>query len=162
MSQTCTIAIQRTASGYLFRVAGRGTLRESPAVRDFVCGAIDDGAQIIIDLSDCEYLDSTFLGCLVMMQQRGKTKDGSFRLFADQETRDRLFHTCRLDHLLQFADGLPETDGEPVRLEITELDRQEFCRHLVDAHEQLAELGGPSAETFRHIVEQLRQELNSL
>ncbi len=90
----CQIGIYRTLTGYLFRITGRGTLRESPAFRDFVCGAIEDGAQVVLDLSACEHLDSTFLGCLVMIHQRGESDGGSFALFADRAIRENLFGSC--------------------------------------------------------------------
>ena len=60
MAATCTLAIHRTETGYLFRVIGRGTMRQSPAVRDFVSGAMEDGVEVVLDLCECEYLDSTF------------------------------------------------------------------------------------------------------
>ena len=40
------IAIHRSDTGYLFRIVGRGTVRESPAVRDFVCGALEDARML--------------------------------------------------------------------------------------------------------------------
>ena len=66
MENSCSIQIYGVETAYLFRIVGRGTRRESPAVRDFVRGALEDGANVVIDLSPCEHLDSTFLGCLVI------------------------------------------------------------------------------------------------
>ena len=162
VDRPCNIEIDRTADGYLFRVVGRGTMRESPAVRDFGCGAIEDGADVLVDLSECEHLDSTFLGCLVVLNQRSQVSKGSFRVYASQEARDRLFGVSHLDRVLTFDERLPATIGMPVTLQITNLQRHEFCEHLLDTHHRLAELGGPSAETFQRIVEQLKQELDEM
>ena len=74
MSDPCTLTIHRTKFGYLLRLVGRGTMRESPTVRDFACGAIEDGAEFVVDLSACEYLDSTFLGCLVLLHKHTNPK----------------------------------------------------------------------------------------
>ena len=162
MDPACQIEIYCVESGYLFRIVGRGTLRESPAVRDFVYGALDDGADIVIDLNECEHLDSTFLGCLVILTQRSNQTTGSLGLFASDKTKQRLFGTSHLDRVLTFTDEHDECIGAPVSLQITNLERREFCQHLLDTHEKLAQLGGPSAETFQRIVVQLKQELEQL
>ena len=99
VENNCSIEILRIEKGYLFRIVGRGTLRESPAVRDFVCGAIEDGADVVMDLSQCEHLDSTFLGCLVILHQRAERDGGSFSVFADELARQRLFGVSHLDRV---------------------------------------------------------------
>ncbi len=124
--------------------------------------ALDDGANVLIDLSDCEHLDSTFLGCLVMLQRHSARAEGEFHLYADERARQRLFGTCRLDQILSFTDQLPTDQGSAVVLPVPNLPRREYCEHLLDTHRQLAELGGPSAETFQRIVDQLKSELDKL
>ena len=68
----------------------------------------------------------------------------------------------RLDQVLTFTDQLPASIGAPVTFQITRLDRKEFCQHLLDTHRKLADLGGPAADTFRSIVEQLAKEIKEL
>jgi anti-anti-sigma factor len=162
MSEHCTLAIHRTASGYLFRIAGRGTMRESPSVRDFVCGAIEDGADIVLDLSACEYLDSTFLGCLVMLHDRGKSCDGSFAILADESVREKLLSSVGLHRFLSFTVECPDCIGDPVTLNVSALERIEFGQHLLETHRRLAELGGPAAGAFRRVAEELARELKDL
>lgn len=162
VEQPCNIQIDRIDNGYLFRVVGRGTLRESPAVREFACGAIEDGVDVLMDLSRCEHLDSTFLGCLVILKQRGEGNGGSFRVYADKSVRDRLFGVSHLDRVLPFNEQLPKSAGAPVSFQVTNLKRKEFCQHLLDTHHSLAELGGPSAQTFQRIVDQLKVEVDEL
>ena len=162
MGEPCTVTIHPTKTGYVIRLVGRGTMRESPTVRDFVCGAIEDGAEIVFDLSACEYLDSTFLGCLVLLHKRGMSRDGSFSVHADESVRQRLLGNVRLLDVLVFTDALPEWFGAPVSLQVTKLDRTEFCRHLLETHRKLAELGGPAADTFRRIADQLADEFGDI
>ena len=161
MSGACELSIRRTASGYVVRIAGRGTMRESPAVRDFVSGAIEDGADIWLDLAACDYLDSTFLGCLVLLQQRGRRGRGSFTVLADETVRRRLMSSVQLGPLLQFAASCPPCSGAAVTLPVVNLPRTEFGQHLLETHRNLAELGGPSAESFRSVAEQIEKELGS-
>jgi len=159
MSDPCQLAVFRTGAGYLVRIEGRCTMRESPTVRDFVCGALEDGADVAIDLSRCEYLDSTFLGCLAMLHQRGETNPGSFTVVADEATRRRLLHAVRLDQLLTTVDQPPTVADEAAPLTVAVPDREEFGRHMRDTHRHLADLGGPAAQTFRKIAERLDEEL---
>ncbi len=162
VSESNKIAICRTEAGYLVRIAPRGTVQESPAVRDFVCRALGEGIHIVLDLSTCEYLDSTFLGCLVLMHQRGCDSPGSLAVFAEKPVRHRLFATCQLESLLSFAASCPPCNSEPIALRTALLDRRELCEHLIATHRKLAELGGTAADAFRRIAEQLTAELNGL
>lgn len=160
MEKPCTLTIHRTNAGYLLRVIGRGTMNESPTARDFLGGAIDDGVQIVVDLSDCEYLDSTFLGCLIMLHKRGQAGPAGFHVVADAAARRRLLEPVRLEQVLKFVDAMPECIGDPVELPVTQLERREFAEHLLETHRKLAELGGPAADTFRAIANRLKQELD--
>jgi anti-anti-sigma factor len=156
----CIVAIHRIESGFLLRLSGRGTLHDSPAVRDFVCGIIKEGAQIVLDLSECEYLDSTFLGCLMVLHERSSNRPGSFAVLANETARRKLLRTVRLDRLLTFIDECPVSIGEPVILRSSELKRTDFCRHLLETHRKLSELGGPEAATFGSIADEFAKELN--
>jgi len=161
MENACTLTVDGTESGYVCRIEGRGTMGESPHVRDFICGAIADGAHVVLDLSTCEYLDSTFLGCLVMLHARGENQDGSFRIFADPSRREKLLGTVHLDHYLNFTDECPAGTGDPVTLDVSVLDRAEFGEHLLETHRKLAELGGPAAGTFQKVADQIARELGA-
>lgn len=158
MHQTCALAIHRTDSGYLFRIDGRGTMRESVAVRDFVCGALEKSDSVVVDLNDCDYLDSTFLGCLLVMHQRSSSCAAKLSIFATDSARQRLLATLRLDRVLSFAEELPECVGAAATLEVSEVGQPEFASHLIETHRKLAELGGPAANTFHAIADDLARE----
>lgn len=159
MSKSCTLTITPVSGGYLFQVAGRGTMHESPSVRDFIGGAIDDGASVTLDLSECEYLDSTFLGCLVMLQRRGDPARQQFQVFADAAKQEALFSGCQLQKVISFASDLPAATGHSVELQAVNLQRMEFCGHLLETHRTLAKLEGSAAATFQRIADQIARDL---
>ncbi|NQT38480.1 MAG: hypothetical protein HQ581_13375, partial [Planctomycetes bacterium] len=97
-----------------------------------------------------------------MLHQRGKSQDGSFAVLADEAVRKKLLGSVRLDRVLHFADQCPQCVGDPVALHVSVLDRREFGEHLLETHRRLAELGGPAADTFRKVAEQLGKELDGL
>ena len=153
----CSLTIVPVEGGYLFQVAGRGTMKESPSVRDFISGALEDGVDVTLELNQCTYLDSTFLGCLVMLQRRGTA--GRFQVHASAEKRAELLEPSHIDKCLTFAGCAPEAAGEPVELVAANLQRTEFCGHLLETHRALAKLKGPSAATFGRIADQIASEL---
>src|SRR6516165_4500505 len=95
-----TFRIGRTVSGYMLRVEGRGTLQESPAIHDFAARILDQGPEagtFVIDLAACDYLDSTFLGCLVMLHRRyNHPVPHRFRVAASAEKCQKLLAPTRL------------------------------------------------------------------
>ena len=162
MSQTNQIVVARTEAGYVVSVTGQGTRQESPAVRDFISGAMEDKAHVVLDLSQCEYLDSTFLGCLVVLHKRSCQHGERFRVYADDAVIRKLLHPTRLDTVIPCCEASPNPQGEAVPLPDIKLDREEFGRHLLDTHEELANLDSPSSSDFRKVAEHLRRELGDL
>jgi anti-anti-sigma regulatory factor len=160
MSNKDEVTVARTKSGYVVSVAGNGTRLQSPSVRDFACGAIEDGEEVVVDLSACQYLDSTFLGCLVILHKRGCENCDRFRVYAEETVRSRLLHPTRLDEVFTFCPQPPQQLGLPVILQRTELERKEFGRHLLATHEELAQVDSPAAGAFAKVAAQLRKELN--
>ena len=67
--------VGRTEAGYAIRIEGRGTMRESPALQRVVRTVLDgEACAVTIDLAVCDYLDSTFLGCLVDLHRRSRQR----------------------------------------------------------------------------------------
>lgn len=152
----------RTDGGYLIRVEGRGTMRESPAVREFAAQCLDQQRELTlsVDLFACEYLDSTFLGCLVGLHRRCQADPPiHLKVCVDPATRRRLLGATRLDMVLQCVESSPEPVGPWVPIATPELAKRDFGLHVLECHERLAELECPSAPAFKAVVEQLSREL---
>jgi anti-anti-sigma factor len=162
MSIPTEIKAARTDLGYVIRVEGRGTLRESPAVREFAAQCLDQRRELTlsVDLSACEYLDSTFLGCLVGLYRRSQ-QEPNLRLAvcAESETRRRLLGATRLDKLFHCVDDCPQPAGPWVPLSAPELEKRDFGLHVLECHRRLSELPGPSAAAFKAVADQLAREL---
>jgi anti-anti-sigma regulatory factor len=147
-------------SGFVVIVHGRGTMRESMAVKAFVDGAMHDAdATLQFDLSDCTYLDSTFLGALVSLHHRFAKPAPRFSLAAPSERCLALFGPSRLNTLLTIRVEKPELLGEPIPLPAVEVTAQAAGEHVLESHEYLAALGGDNAKAFNAIVQKLRGEL---
>jgi anti-anti-sigma regulatory factor len=157
------LRVARTASGFLVQVEGRGTLSESPALEAFAVRSLEgsyESSTLLVDLSRCDYLDSTFLGCLVNLHRKyNRTSPHRFQVAASGDKCQKLLAPTRLNHLLD----LTEVDPEPIAevLEVTHplLASADLGRHLMECHRRLAELGGSQAASFQSIADQLAREL---
>jgi anti-anti-sigma factor len=161
MSDTSAVRFGRTEVGYVVLIEGRGCAQQSVAVREFVQACLEDrDAQVVVDLNACEYLDSTFLGCLAELHRRHQQDPPRFLVAASREATDRLLRATRLDLLLNFTDApAPAADTCMSLPEGQRLDPREFGQHVMECHRRLSELGGSSAEAFARIADRLAEEL---
>src|SRR5438067_192449 len=114
MSVPSRLVVGRTNAGYCLRIEGRGTMRESPAAHEFVRQVLDNGdGALVVALEACDYLDSTFLGCLADLHRRyGKQEPPRFLVAASPEKRARLLAPNHLDKLLKITEVCPEMVGD--------------------------------------------------
>src|SRR6187200_2192579 len=71
MGQSGKVLARRVASELCFLVVGRVTSHQAPALRQYVEEGLAGGAaRVEVDLRDCTYCDSTFLGTLLRLQRQ--------------------------------------------------------------------------------------------
>jgi anti-anti-sigma regulatory factor len=139
-------------------------MRESPAVQAFAVQVLDEPGRpaLDIDLSACEYLDSTFLGGLLGLYRRfqGAGKAERFAITGPAEVLHRLLGPTRLESILPLQAECPERLGEEVGIPPQVLDSEAYGRHILESHRRLAELGGANAAVFGPIADQMARELD--
>lgn len=75
----------------------RATIKEAAVFRDRIYDIIAmKQYKIIIDLSKCEFIDSTFLGALVMILKRITEKGGELKLVVPNTESFRIMDTMGL------------------------------------------------------------------
>lgn len=157
-----TVKIAPTETGYLVRVGGRGTARESSVVHERAVSLLeDDGCRLVFDLSACVYLDSTFLGCIAHLGQRfGGTASGRFVVVGPFDHCKSLFGSTRIETLITIVDEAPEVTGDYAPIPLEEMKTPAFERHVMDCHARLAEIEGPERAVFAEIAESIARELD--
>ena len=155
-----TLLAGRVPEGIVLRVVGRGTMAESVAVR-----AVADANQaahiVVFDATECEYLDSTFLGCLIGLHKACENSPSRrFVIAAAPDQQMRLFSTSSLDKFFDFVDACPGPVKELVTVDAEKPDRTTLGWHVMRCHERLAECGGSEADSFRTVVDRLRKDLD--
>jgi anti-sigma B factor antagonist len=93
----------RTEGGRtILRVSGELDLYTAPRLREAVVGATDDGAtDVVVDLDDVSFIDSSGLGVLVACLKRVRERGGSFAVVAGESSPlHRLLALTGLDGFL--------------------------------------------------------------
>lgn len=151
--------IGRFSDGLVVRIVGRATMQESPAFRTAVESSLDAGV-VVFDATRCDYVDSTFLGCLVgIMKACELSSHRRFVIAACNATRIRLFSTSSLDRYFDFVDACPEPLDHCVAIDIEKVEPEEMGRHVMRCHERLAGMGGRHATAFKAVADRLAKEL---
>jgi anti-anti-sigma regulatory factor len=161
MSNLSTLKVSRMPTGYCIRIEGRGTMRESPTVHAYARHVLDgEPVAVVIELSACDYLDSTFLGCLIDLHRRyGAPRPTRLLLSAPTEARRRLLAQSGLDGLFHYLQDGPEMIGDDLVLPPVSLPREDLGIHVLECHRRLVELGGTTGAAYQGVVDRLAEEL---
>lgn len=85
----------------------RATIKEADLLKDNLAKAIISGfKKIIVDLSEVEYIDSTFLGVLVSALKRVTKEHGDIRLIGFKPAVHAMFELTRMFRVFQTYSDL--------------------------------------------------------
>jgi anti-sigma B factor antagonist len=157
-----TVRFCRERDAPTFQVLGWGTMKQSLAFRRRAEEMLAGGAPSLrVDLRHCTYLDSTFLGTLLTLQRTARCRGCRFLLISPSTNCCRLFQQMGIEEV--FA---TEAAAEPEPIAWTDLacEREDAClfnRNVVQAHQELADLGGKAGAVFGEVARKLAREWDS-
>ena len=161
MNTTSSVLVGSQGQTVWVKVRGRGTFQNSPGVKDFVRKMIQRGNRdFIVDLGECELMDSTFMGTLAGVALRlREIGQGSLRTINVNPRNSSLLENLGLDHLFSV-----ENDSEVATpTSLREADRPPGSdvqkEAVLSAHEALVEADSHNAVKFKDVIDYLRQEL---
>lgn len=80
----------------------RATLKEAEDFNTALANDIQNGnLKFVIDLSDCEFIDSTFLGSLVVALKRVTNRGGDLRLVGFKPAVQSMFELTRMHRVFE-------------------------------------------------------------
>lgn len=161
-SGTIYAAFESTTA--VVRVRGRAQAHQCPAFRRFaeevLARRVD---RLQVDLSECEYFDSTFLGTLLHLRKTPGQDGGSvLTLVAPSEQCLQILGRMGAKTLFRIDSGRNVNDDSQWHVLPEEQPGQcglEFKRHVVEAHQELAQVDGPMQDRYRMIAEMAAQDL---
>jgi anti-anti-sigma factor len=155
MSSASSVQVGLAGPAAWVRIEGRGTFQNSGGLKDFAGEMQRRGfREFVVDLKDCELMDSTFLGTLAGIAL-GLGKDGKLTVVrANRRNRD-ILGNLGLDRIFAVEDSAP--DPAP-----TALESPEPCaahrETIIEAHENLVAANPENAIRFKDVIDFLRHK----
>ena len=143
--------------GVFVRVQGHVTASRCPELKGRIFSRLDKApapAEVYFDLSDCEYMDSTFLGLIVGVNKRFKPLTGkSVTVLHANPTCMGLLRTIGVTRLVVISDEEIALPGDMEEIGPSSRATAEF---ILDAHENLSELSEENRNRFATLTQTLR------
>lgn len=90
-------------------VSGEIDIATAPSLREKLHSLLADGKmQLIIDLDEVTFLDSTALGVLVGVLKRARTEGGELRIVCNQPRVRKVFEITRLDSAFDLCSSVED------------------------------------------------------
>ena len=141
-------------------LVGPGSLPESRTILDFLQAA-PPNRRLDLDLSQTDWIDSTFLGSLINLHKRMNVTDAvRFRICADPNHTHRLFGRTRLDQVLPQAVVADTGPGPEQTIPESAMSSGALAEFVADCHRRLAELGGPDSAAYQSVADALSKPEN--
>lgn len=167
MSPKSTILAGLYAHTVWLRVKGRGTFQTSAGMKEYTRRMVQRGhREFVIDLADCELMDSTFMGTLAGIALRLREIGSGGLTVLHPNTRNRsLLENLGLDHLFSFElpDGVVPAPKPVVQPLADNPSGDPAVQHdtILSAHEALIEADPENEERFKDVLDLLKQEASS-
>lgn len=134
---------------------GRATWMHCDAFYETACAVLEEGRPLVLDLSGCDYLDSTCLGTVHELVGRGRVV-----LAGVTPAVRALFEELSMDRVLAGIREDITAAAELYALSTRHDDPAAWRQRILHAHEALSGLSEHNREEFRGVVESLRGELD--
>jgi anti-anti-sigma factor len=154
------IRVAEVGGTLVVEVAGRATMDTAATLRKHIEPRLQAGGLALqLDLRQCSYMDSTFQGTLLILsgvQQRGAAR--RLELVCPSPECRRLLRENGFDRVLTVVDAEPLTECVWTEIGI-ETDRKAaaFQDNVIESHEMIVQMDGPTAERYRAAVQMLKQ-----
>jgi anti-anti-sigma regulatory factor len=165
MAQEGAVFIGKYGSSFIFKAEGRLTQKllgnVNVAVRQ--CTEDESITDLLIDITDCQYMDSTILGIVarwaLSFTQAHATHP--FLLGLPGSPLEKIFKRMHLNTLFHVSQDIQFPNNHALSCvslsdHVTE---KEYAEYLLSAHETLAKLSEENAKEFADVIQCLKAEL---
>ncbi len=90
----------------------KATVEDASSFKNYLMDALEKGAvKVLIDLSRCAFVDSTFLGALVAGLKKASSHSSDLRLLINKDTPSSVFVLTRMDKVFKIFSNYDEAIG---------------------------------------------------
>ena len=152
------------------KIAGRANFQGSIDFKTLVQALWTKGhTRFVLELSDCQLMDSTFLGVLAGLglkfsQERNGNGSASLELLNPSDRISDLIENLGISYLFLTHKGAPPaaTELNPVDKPTVAPDRAETTRTCLEAHRLLMEINPANVSKFKDVTKFLEEDLKKL
>ena len=151
----------------VFRIQGRGTFLNSAPFKSIIqtMQARNPQTTFILDMRECESMDSTFMGVLagVGLAQRREKRPNLTLVNVSDRVR-KLLTTLGLAHFLDIRSSIPEKTPLPEidafqQTDPVQANREDQILHMIQAHQDLVHLDSSNKIRFENVLKYLSDSL---
>ncbi len=154
-----TLSISVGETNFDVKVVGRANFSLGPSIRILAKRIGSENKNVIVNLSQCTGMDSTFMGILAMIALREKKKDRGMSIVNASEASKKLLNGLGLAKLFTYIDD-PVLDAKQWKgVERREASVREQTETVLDAHKTLMETDMGNIEKFKDVVELVEKDI---
>ncbi len=156
------VMISRSNEGYNIKVDGRATFECSSPIKNFadniVSGVIE---KIVIDLQNCTWMDSTFMGTLAKLGLHAKKANISVCIINADNKNIKLLKELGIHRLFSFYHKTPVvSNSEWNNMDTFNTDNNpNIAETVLDAHETLMTVDKNNVTKFGKVVELVKKDI---
>lgn len=166
MADDSRVLVGQIENGFLVKVVGRGTMEFCSQLFELLSGKIDTSPQpglgnIYFELSEANYLDSSFIGVIVSIEKKVKKAFGNEVIVINPTDKVKeILSTMGLLELLPIQDN-STLKNITVNEEIQKKLQKDYkdIELLLKSHQNLMELNTENKKRFGLVEEMLKKEL---
>ncbi len=145
-------------------VKGEATMKISYVLKKFVIDLMNESEghnrNFKIDLKDCNYMDSTFTGLLVILEKYAKNKLNSrFEILNPSKFCQKILDTMGLIPLFKISENKADYEKQSVALEPFQIEKTEEAILMYLAHKELSGISNENKKEFEDVQKFLTEHI---
>ena len=144
------------------RVKGNASFASAPPLRELAKKlAAEPFGGLKIDLEECTWMDSTFMGMLAMLGLNAKKKNVPAEIWNASEQNEKLLCGLGLKKVFAFENGTfggaDDTAAAP-----NATTAESNARNVLDAHQTLMDIDEANVPKFEKVVEYVKKDIDKM
>ena len=147
------------------RVKGNASFVCAPPLRELAKRlASEPFGGLRIDLEECTWMDSTFMGMLAMLGLNAKKKGVPAEIWNASEQNEKLLGGLGLKKVFAFQAGAfgGADDAPAASTASNAVTAENNARNVLDAHQTLMDIDEANVPKFEKVVEYVRKDIDRM